>query len=682
MFQQSLLVALSISMLGLTGCQVVSVKEQKVGTTLSNQRDSILTRDELSEASLNVLSMSGQETKKCINDPNQCMEDLAQIPEIIDEQYLSAASEIYLAHAIQLSKSSNCDFAKTHAKKEQDQLNVEQKAKYDTLGKQYIQCTTQQLESLNHAIRYSYAYLFDTKRPPTQRLFDNRQVQVRDFYNQAIANLVNKFNEQKIQEKSYSQGQMTIGDSTYLINLEQYPSLKKDDVERLISTYNLSFSGLRSVSRRDGFGSEFAIELKKSDKKPFSEFKIDPFLNLQNIYDHPNIHQAQNLPATIVVVPKQRESVDAVLKSKELIINAVDPNKYQDIKVDEHTYPLAANFSAPYGLWLANNNLGAAGYLSLIDREQDLIMPHLFMLEPYNPKKKVIVMIHGLASSPETWIALTNDIMGDNVLREHYQVWQVFYSTNMPIMESRYQIYALLKQAFDGVKNQYPTQPPKDAVLLGHSMGGVIGRLLVSDADYSTQVMEHLEQNDFRDYKKIKNLTAAQPRFRMNALTPPIDRAIFLASPFRGTDFADRWFTLAARKIIRLPQNFLEATLTAAKARLGDEEAQQMLERISKDFLQNGPSDLSKKSAFSKITGETKINAKVKYHLIMGNDTDSEDKDMITDGVVPYHSAHIDGAVSEKIIKGGHSIHLKPEAVLEVRRILRLHLQELGLYKP
>ena len=60
MFQQSLLVALSISMLGLTGCQVVSVKEQKVGTTLSNERDSILTRDELSEASLNVLSMSAR----------------------------------------------------------------------------------------------------------------------------------------------------------------------------------------------------------------------------------------------------------------------------------------------------------------------------------------------------------------------------------------------------------------------------------------------------------------------------------------------------------------------------------------------------------------------------------------------------------------------------------------------
>ena len=75
-------------------------------------------------------------------------------------------------------------------------------------------------------------------------------------------------------------------------------------------------------------------------------------------------------------------------------------------------------------------------------------MPHLFMLEPYQPDKKIIVMIHGLASSPETWISLTNNIMGDEVLREHYQVWQVFYSTNIPIFESRFQINALLKQAF------------------------------------------------------------------------------------------------------------------------------------------------------------------------------------------------------------------------------------------
>ena len=85
-------------------------------------------------------------------------------------------------------------------------------------------------------------------------------------------------------------------------------------------------------------------------------------------------------------------------------------------------------------------------------------MPHLFMLEPYNPNKKVLVLIHGLASSPEAWIRLTNDIMGDPVLRENFQVWQVFYSTNMPILESRFQINALLQQGFARISNNAPAK--------------------------------------------------------------------------------------------------------------------------------------------------------------------------------------------------------------------------------
>ena len=70
------------------------------------------------------------------------------------------------------------------------------------------------------------------------------------------------------------------------------------------------------------------------------------------------------------------------------------------------------------------------------------------------------------------------------------------------------------------------------------------------------------------------------------------------------------------------------------------------------------------------------------FHSIIGNATKSDDLNLITDDVVPYKSAHLDGAVSEKIINGGHSIQETPEAVLELRRILRLHLTQLGLYKP
>jgi len=40
----------------LTGCQIVSVKNQALNVTIANERESILTRNKLSEASLNVLS--------------------------------------------------------------------------------------------------------------------------------------------------------------------------------------------------------------------------------------------------------------------------------------------------------------------------------------------------------------------------------------------------------------------------------------------------------------------------------------------------------------------------------------------------------------------------------------------------------------------------------------------------
>lgn len=668
----SLTLGMSLSIGVLSGCQVVNVKQQKLGISLSNERDNILTRNKLSEASLNVLSMTGQQANKCMIQPETCMNELRQIPEILDEQLLSTGSEVYLANAIELKQSKDCNPKNIAIKFKDENEKLQTQQKLD-------QCLNQQLEALNQSIRYSYAYLFATKRPPAQRLFDNRQVQVRDFYNQAIANLVNTFNDSRESNQTDYNSLLKMGASTYRIDISKYPNLDSKNLEKLISTYNLGFSGLKSISRRDGFGSEFTLQMAKPETKQFDQYMLNPFLNSKKISEHPNIVEARFLAATLVIEPSQRASIDEILNSKTFNLRLIDPNFYQNIEIAHQDFPLAANFSAPYGLWLANDNLGSAAYWTLIDRAQNMIMPHLFMLEPYNPNKKIIIMIHGLASSPEAWIAMTNDIMGDGVLRENYQVWQIFYSTNMPIIESRYQIYALLKQAFDDLALKYPNKPPQHAVLLGHSMGGVISRLLVSDDDFTPQVLNYLQKKNVHQYERVKNFGPAHERLAMHALTPPIDRAIFVSSPFKGTDFADRWFTLAARKIIKLPQSFLTATVETISHGLSGDLTTDYLKQFGKDFLQNGPSDLSKKSAFMKITGNTKISPKVKYHVIMGNDTKSTDINDITDGIVPYYSAHLEGAQSEKIIHGGHSIQYSPEAVLELRRILRLHLKELNI---
>lgn len=45
----------------------------------------------------------------------------------------------------------------------------------------------------------------------------------------------------------------------------------------------------------------------------------------------------------------------------------------------------------------------------------------------------------------------------------------------------------------------------------------------------------------------------------------------------------------------------------------------------------------------------------------------------MTDGIVPYSSAHLDGAQSELVIPYPHRCTEKPETVHEILRILRLH---------
>lgn len=649
--------------LSLSACQVVNVKNQAYNVTIANERDSILTRNKMSEASLNVLSMTGSESKQCIANPTACIEKLEKIPQMLDEQLLSAASEIYLSRAKELDASSECKANISAAAADEKKL-LQLKAHQD--------CLDQELAMLDKSIRYSYAYLFKTQRIPQERLFDNRQVQIRDFYNQALAKMITVYTLRYKNEKLGKK--ITIGNSVYSINFKNYPELENQDVQSFLASYNLNFSGLRTINRRDGFGAEFVAILPEKKSAEENKYLIDPLNHKYIDGINPNIHQSTYLPVTVAALPKTNSSLNDIVQNAEFEINAYDPYNLDHLNIAGKRYPLAANFSAPYGLWLAQNNLGVSAYLSLINRDNHLTMPHLYMLEPYNPKKKVIVLIHGLASSPEGWIRLTNDIMGDDVLRQHYQVWQVFYSTNAPILESRFQISALIQQAFNSLDPK--SAAAKDAVLIGHSMGGILARLLVSDQDITQSAAQMF---NIREMKKINS----NPIFTQRLKFQPIrnfDRAIFLAAPHRGTPFANRWFTKVARRIIQLPVAFVTAVGEALDGKDDDYNAL-FLEQIKNGGIQNGPSDLSENSRFTKLTKEIMPISQMKYHSIIGNNTNSTDPNVMTDGVVPYNSSHLEGALSEKIIKGGHSIQETPEAVLELRRILRLHLIQLGLYK-
>jgi hypothetical protein len=51
------------------------------------------------------------------------------------------------------------------------------------------------------------------------------------------------------------------------------------------------------------------------------------------------------------------------------------------------------------------------------------------------------------------------------------------------------------------------------------------------------------------------------------------------------------------------------------------------------------------------------------------------------DGVVPYMSAHLDGALSELVVSSDHSAEETDTAILEMRRILTVHYNEYALHR-
>jgi hypothetical protein len=67
----------------------------------------------------------------------------------------------------------------------------------------------------------------------------------------------------------------------------------------------------------------------------------------------------------------------------------------------------------------------------------------------------------------------------------------------------------------------------------------------------------------------------------------------------------------------------------------------------------------------------------VPYHVISGDRGKGGNRDrtkpVMSDGIVPYWSSHMEGAQSELVVPSSHSAHQNPKAIAEMKRILHLH---------
>ena len=602
----------------LSGCAAVTVSAISPADYLQQRRGDILTTGKLSASASEVLRIIGSDIAACEANTGSCRADLARSELLSDEQRLATLSELWLESALAEEKQG---------------------------GHPSAELLAAWLESA----RYAYAYLFYTTRTPGQRAFEERQTQIRDYYNyavqKAVGNLFRHRGEYRPDGHVIRVAGWEIDSELSALRLPADGTLP----DELLPATSLSFSGVRNVYRRDGFGADLVAVMPKPRKS--AEGYVP--------------YQETRFPVVTALIRFEGRSLQEVLATQQLLVMLVDPTRSETARLAGQDLPVAANFTAGYGLWLARSGFGVQALRTLFGRADGISRPQVHLMQPYDPAKRTIVMLHGLASSPEAWINVANELMGDEQLRRRYQIWQVYYPSNAPLAANN----AAIRQALQATLAQFDPSAKaaaaNDMVLIGHSMGGVLARLMVSDAN--TTLLDAITEEYHLKGRKAEKVRAGLAPYLNFTAMPQVNRAIFIAAPHRGTSFANHKVARWIANLITLPINMLDQLSDAAGSLA-------QLDTGSSEPLRipNSIDNLSDKDPFVRLVADLPISPKVRYHSIMGNDTPDLPLAESSDGVVPYASAHLDGARSEKVIPSWHSVQESPQAILEIRRILRM----------
>ncbi|QNK66987.1 esterase/lipase family protein [Variovorax sp. PAMC26660] len=622
----ALLLCAALLMAGCAGVQVGSISPAEY---LAQRRGDVLTTGRLSTSAQEVLRVIGSDADLCSKDGQACRQALADSPGITDEQRMSALSEVWLQVALAEEKSGAA--TKTPA--------------------------TAAIDAWLESARYAYAYLFFTTRNPRDRAFEDRQTQVRDYYNyavqQAITGLFSRYQKSNPSGPDGSQpaipqvGDWHIDSDLSALQLPTGAMLPRE----LIPAASLTFSGLRNIYRRDGFGAELVAvtdERPHQDKVPYRE---TPF------------------PALTAVLKFDGADLAQVLATRSLQIVAFDPYKTSTVKLAGQDIPLAANFTSGYGLWLARSDFALQALRSLFGSADGLTQPRIYLMQPYDPNRRTIIMLHGLASSPEAWINVANEVLGDETLRRRYQIWQVYYPTNAPLPINNLAIREAVTQTLAHFDPTGQAEASRNITLIGHSMGGVLSRLMVSSSEDKLwdALLEGYPMQGAQQARVEKRLA---PYLRFEPL-PQVSDAIFIASPHRGTDFANNRISRWMANLITLPVTMLGQLSDISRELIRIAPGKQDLGPLR---IPNSIDNLSDRDPFVRLSSGLPMNPRVRFHSIVGNDTPGVPLAESSDGIVPYASAHLDGAASELVIPSQHSVQENPLAILEIRRILREQL--------
>lgn len=364
------------------------------------------------------------------------------------------------------------------------------------------------------------------------------------------------------------------------------------------------------------------------------------------------------------------------------VLEFFDPLAANQIQLAEQWVPLETDLTTPLAFFLDSPDFRKRNRAT-----EGLINPHhsqgkrgIYMLEPYDPNRIPVLMVHGLWSSPMTWMDMFNDLRSFPEIRERYQFWFYLYPSGQPFWISATQLRSdlvAMRQAFDPAQRHKPLD---EMVLVGHSMGGLVSRMQTIDSgdrfwnivsnqpiDNPEEALSKLKGPDEDRVKLVSTLF-----FRPNQ---SVKRVITIATPHGGSNFANDVTRWLARYLIQLPQMTVHTGDRIANENPG------MFKNTKLLTVANAIDSLAPDSPIFPVLEKAERAAGVKYHNVIGvlqKPSFITSQAGVGDGVVSLTSAKLRDVESELVVDANHSnIQMNNKTIFEVRRILLEHLQEI-----
>jgi pimeloyl-ACP methyl ester carboxylesterase len=356
-----------------------------------------------------------------------------------------------------------------------------------------------------------------------------------------------------------------------------------------------------------------------------------------------------------------------------------NPLATQAIDVQDRKVPLETDLTTPLAYFLAHSDLKNIELKSFLTPAAVENRTGIHMLQPYQPGKIPVVLVHGLLSSPLTWAPVYNDLLADPQLREHFQFWAYFYPTGDPYLATAADLRRSLKKLRQDLDPEGKDAALGQMVFVGHSMGGLISKLAAVDS--GDAFWKEVSKQPLASLKLKPETKAELQQVFFFERHPEIRRIVFIATPHHGSKLSPSWVGRLADKVVQLPRTMLNNVQELAA------EDPDLVSRCNGDRLPTSVDLLAPGSPALQALAARPKPAEVHYHSIIGvaktvstwPENLVVDVDRPGDGVVPYRSAHIPDADSELVVDADHfHVHHHALAIRELRRILTEHYAEVS----